>query len=109
MKESMLCSISETTVAAGVSPAVKNLCSRHGCLYSSESVIKNRPHRLDLIFAHEPLYFVTFCTRNRKTISSLEYAQTALEEYGRLAIDKYNVGLGRYVIMPDHVHLFVRG
>ena len=24
-------------------------------------------------------------------------------------LNKFNVALGRYVIMPDHVHLFVRG
>jgi REP-associated tyrosine transposase len=24
-------------------------------------------------------------------------------------VDRFNIALGRYVIMPDHVHLFVRG
>jgi REP element-mobilizing transposase RayT len=33
----------------------------------------------------------------------------ALQRYGRCGIDKVNVALGRYMIMPDHVHLFVRG
>ena len=32
-----------------------------------------------------------------------------LEQYARRAIENFNVSLGRYVIMPDHVHLFVRG
>jgi len=72
-------------------------------------MIKDRPHRLDLIYINQPLYFVTFATRDRKRIPSLDRAQIALEQYGRCAITKFNVALGRHVIMPDHVHLFVRG
>jgi REP element-mobilizing transposase RayT len=72
-------------------------------------MIKDRPRRLKLIYVGQPLFFVTFCTRDRRRISSLDRAQIALEEYGRIAIEQFNVGLGRYVIMPDHVHLFVRG
>ena len=72
-------------------------------------MIKDRPHRLDLIYVNQPLYFVTFTTRNRRAISSLDDAQLALQQYARRGIDKFNVALGRYVIMPDHVHLFVRG
>jgi putative transposase len=72
-------------------------------------MIKDRPHRLDLIHINQPLYFVTFTTRDRKKIPSLDSAQAVLEEYARRAIENFNVALGRYVIMPDHVHLFVRG
>jgi putative transposase len=72
-------------------------------------MIKDRPRRLGLIYIGQPLFFVTFCTRNRKGISSLDCAQAALQQYGRVAMEQFNVGLGRYVIMPDHVHVFVRG
>jgi REP element-mobilizing transposase RayT len=72
-------------------------------------MIKDRPHRLDLIYVSQPLYFVTFATRDRKRIPSLDRAQAVLERYARHAIEKFDVALGRYVIMPDHVHLFVRG
>ena len=72
-------------------------------------MIKDRPHRLGLIYISEPLYFVTFATRDRRRIPSLHAAQLALEQYACCAIAKFNVALGRYVIMPDHVHLFVRG
>jgi putative transposase len=72
-------------------------------------MIKDRPRRLDLIYIDQPLYFVTFCTRNRRTIPSLARAQAALENYARRGSDESNIALGRYVIMPDHVHLFVRG
>jgi len=29
--------------------------------------------------------------------------------YGTRAIKEFNVAVGRYVIMPDHLHFFVRG
>jgi REP element-mobilizing transposase RayT len=73
------------------------------------TMIKDRPHRLDLLYINQPLYFVTFATRDRKRIPSLDDAQIALAQYGHLATGQFNVALGRYVIMPDHVHLFVRG
>ena len=72
-------------------------------------MIKDRPHRLDLIYINQPLYFVTFTTRDRRAIPSLDDTQLALQRYARCGMDKFNVALGRYVIMPDHVHLFVRG
>ena len=70
-------------------------------------MIKDRPHRLDLIYINQPLYFITFATRDRKRIPSLDGAQPVLEQYARRARENFNVALGRYVIMPDHVHLFV--
>jgi putative transposase len=72
-------------------------------------VIKDRPHRLDLIYFDQPVYFVTFCTRNRKKIRSLDRAKSALEKHAQEAIERFNTAVGRYVIMPDHVHLFVCG
>jgi len=72
-------------------------------------MIKDRPPRLDLSYINQPLYFVTFATRDRKTIPSLDGAQVALEKYARRARENSKVALGRYVMMPDHVHLFVRG
>jgi len=72
-------------------------------------MIKDRPHRLGLIYVDQPLYFVTFATRDRRAIPSLDNAQLALQRYGHCGIAKFSVALGRYVIMPNHVHLFVRG
>jgi putative transposase len=71
-------------------------------------MIKDRPHRLDLIYINQPLYFVTFTTRDRRAIPAFD-ARLALLRYARCGIDKFNVALGHYVLMPDHVHLFVRG
>lgn len=72
-------------------------------------VIKRRPQRLEIIFASEPVYFVTFCTRDRRKIPDLSKAQRALETYAQRGIGDFGTALGRYVIMPDHIHLFVSG
>ena len=72
-------------------------------------MIKRRPQRLDQIFLNEPVYFVTFCTRDRQRIPNLEKAQSAPEKYAQHGMDEFGVALGRYVIMPDHIHLFVCG
>jgi len=89
-------------VAAGVSPARSQSDT-------TEAVIKRRPQRLDILFPSNPVYFVTFCTRNRQLIPDLREAQTALESYARHGMEDFGVALGRYVIMPDHIHLFVCG
>ena len=66
--------------------------------------------RLDRIFQryNPPLFFVTFCTGQRRSVLANDLVHRALIGYGRIALD-HNIALGRYVIMPDHIHLFVRG
>ena len=34
---------------------------------------------------------------------------TALIEFGQIAHQKFSIAIGRYILMPDHLHLFVRG
>jgi hypothetical protein len=46
-------------------------------------MIKRRPQRLDLIYSGEPVYFVTFCARDRQRIPDLGKAQTGLEAYAQ--------------------------
>ena len=54
------------------------------------------------------MYFVTFCTKNRSKLLANAATQAALEQYGKTG-SEIGYALGRYVIMPDHIHLFVRG
>ena len=72
-------------------------------------MIKDRPHRLDRIFSRAPLYFITFCTRDRQKIDDLHRLAAVFRDYCKRAGRKHNVAVGRYVIMPNHVHFFVRG
>src|SRR5260370_34101065 len=55
-----------------------------------------------------PLYFVTLCTDNRRNILANEKVHAALLEYAQAGVAR-GVALGRYVVMPDHIHLFVPG
>ena len=70
-----------------------------------------RPHRLAEIFSQysPPLYFVTFCTADRHPTLAFPEVHHAFTEYSGQALAKASVAVGRYVIMPDHIHLFVRG
>src|SRR6266576_2173478 len=68
-----------------------------------------RPPRLDRVFATGPLYFVTFCTHERQRFLATDEVHTAFVVFAKRAEYNFNVAVGRYVIMPDHVHLFVRG
>jgi REP element-mobilizing transposase RayT len=72
-------------------------------------MIKDRPRRLDRIFSRAPIFFVTFCTRDRRRVDPLDQVKAAFITYCVRGLQEYNVGIGRYVIMPDRVHFFVRG
>ena len=73
-------------------------------------MIKSRPPRLTPIFNSydAPLFFITACTLHRRPFPSLPEAQKAFVEYATRAAG-FNIAVGRYVIMPDHVHFFVCG
>ncbi len=62
--------------------------------------------RLERIWLNPAISFVTTCTRNRKAILVSEQVATILIQEWRRACDRYGWHVGRYVIMPDHVHLF---
>jgi REP element-mobilizing transposase RayT len=67
-----------------------------------------RPPRLGRLFDTSPLYFVTFCTHLRKPNLARDEVHAAFVAYSERAQRDHNIAVGRYVIMPDHVHLFVR-
>jgi len=71
--------------------------------------IGRRPPRLERIFSRSPLYFVTFCTHERQQFLAKDEIHTAFVLFAKRAKGTFNVAVGRYVIMPDHIHLFVRG
>jgi len=68
-----------------------------------------KPRRLEWVFQKfdPPLYFVTFCTARRRKVLATERVHAALVSFGKRGEER-GVAIGRYVIMPDHVHLFVR-
>ena len=70
----------------------------------------DRPPRLHRVFQRydPPLYFVTFNTHQRRKLLANGSVQCALVHFAKKGQGR-GIGVGRYVIMPDHIHLFVRG
>ena len=70
--------------------------------------IKKRPPRLPLIRKEcfRPLYFVTINTWNRRKILACIEVYEAFMEYAERN-KKYGRAIGKFVIMPDHLHFFV--
>jgi putative transposase len=67
---------------------------------------KPRLPRWDWVFAREPLFFITAATANRQRILASTPVATAFITFAHRATD-CGVFVGRHVIMPDHLHLFV--
>jgi putative transposase len=63
-------------------------------------------HRLDRIFVSQPMYYVTTCTHERRPILTLPHIKDILLAEWREAKPRHGWLIGRYVIMPDHVHFF---
>ena len=65
--------------------------------------------RLERVWIGFSIYYVTTCTRNRKSVRTNDEAARILVEEWRAAHMRHSWAVGRYVIMPDHVHFFCRG
>jgi putative transposase len=68
-----------------------------------------RPPRLHNIFPNYecPLFFITFNTFDRRPILATPEVHAAFCDYAGRALEMRAAIVGRYVVMPDHVHLFV--
>jgi REP-associated tyrosine transposase len=61
---------------------------------------------LHRVWLDHPIYFVTTCTfRRRHILASPNVASILIDEW-RAARRRHGWAIGRYVIMPDHVHFF---
>jgi putative transposase len=63
------------------------------------------PGRLRELFTENPVYYITACSYRRKNILACPVVH---ESFIRFSLNAANhgIGVGRYVIMPDHIHLF---
>lgn len=73
-----------------------------------QRIFKDKPPRLDLVYGrpNAPVYFVTFNTHMRAKLLAAPQVHEAFVEYCWRAAE-FRIGVGRYVLMPDHIHLFV--
>jgi putative transposase len=61
------------------------------------------------MFPNDPVFFVTCCThRRQRWLTDYEIHSTFIE-FSERAYSDWNIAVGRYVLMPDHLHLFVAG
>jgi putative transposase len=63
------------------------------------------PQRLHSLFTEYPIYYITACAYNRRPILDRRTVHESFIQFGLRAADR-GVKVGRYVIMPDHIHLF---
>jgi len=72
-------------------------------------IYKDTPPRLAHVFPSydTPIYFVTINTWQRKRCLSNDAVHNAFIAYAQMNADSGRC-IGRYVIMPDHIHGFVR-
>ena len=73
------------------------------------SEFPERPPRLRQIFQKydPPLYFVTFATAERRSCLANEAVHQQFIDIGK-RLSQQGSSIGRYVIMPDHIHCFIR-
>ncbi len=67
-----------------------------------------RPPRLERLFSFlSPFYFVTFNTYRRLPLLARPEIHDVFRAFCLRAATEHDVAVGRYVIMPDHIHLFI--
>ena len=66
----------------------------------------DRLHRLEVVYARSPIYFVTTCTNRRRSILATTGTHESFLAFAEEG-PKHGAWIGAYVIMPDHLHVFV--
>jgi REP-associated tyrosine transposase len=72
----------------------------------SAEIREQRLSRLDLVFVRSPIYFVTACTQNRRNILATPTIHKTFLRFGK-AEPLRGSWIGAYVIMRNHLHVFV--
>ena len=62
--------------------------------------------RLERVWVEPPLYFITTCTEKRRKVLAQDAVVDILLDEWRSGSKRQGWLLGRYVVMPDHVHFF---
>ena len=69
---------------------------------------RSRQHlrRLDSVWREPPIYFLTTCTASRRALLANAAVDRILRQEFSAAADRYGWLVGRFTIMPDHLHVF---
>ncbi len=65
-----------------------------------------RLRRLEWTYKECPVYFLTLVAHERRPLFANKNVHRALIDFGENAA-QHGVWVGRYVLMPDHIHCFV--
>ena len=63
--------------------------------------------RLKFVWSGNPVYFITTCTAGRRAILVHPEVCRILREEWQGLYQRHGWAVGRFVVMPDHVHFFV--
>ena len=56
-----------------------------------------------------PIFFITLCTHDRRPVLAEEAIHRLFRSFCRSSPRLARIWVGRYVLMPDHIHAFVAG
>jgi REP element-mobilizing transposase RayT len=59
------------------------------------------------LYIRDPLSFVTCCAYRKRPILANTPLHNAFVTFAERAQEEFGIAVGRYVILPDHLHLFV--
>lgn len=62
--------------------------------------------RLPFVWQKQPIYFVTSCVAGRRKLLATPAVHAILREEWAGLHERHGWLVGRYVVMPDHVHFF---
>src|SRR5262245_13935751 len=80
--------------------------ARRSMLVLGDRNMHKHLRRLERVWIDSPIYLITTCTFKRRPILTREDVGNILIDEWRSAHDRHGWSIGRYVIMPDHVHFF---
>jgi len=66
----------------------------------------DRLKRLDSVYQRSPIYFITACAANRRTLFANQEIHNAFKVFASRA-PNCGAWVGAYVLVPDHLHFFV--
>jgi putative transposase len=79
---------------------------RHHRCRATDERMHQHLRRLERVWIDWPIYFITTCTFKRRVILASREVAGVLADEWRNAHERHGWAIGRYVIMPDHVHFF---
>lgn len=68
-------------------------------------MFKPRLQRLKFLYTDHPVYFLTACTHQRRALLAHAAVHDSFKDFCSKASER-GVLVGRYVLLPDHVHFF---